>query len=105
MNHCLDAPRSLLVKFRKDLAMGDIVTLLAHIADFASPIEYEGKKMLLRELYKPQPDHEISHTPLIKILFKKAPIKTIIRVCSIEPASSEEIIQNLMKQALKPLTE
>jgi hypothetical protein len=56
--------------------MGDIVTLLAYIAEYASPTEYEGEKVLLRRLYRLQPDHGISRKLLIKIPFKKAlPLK------------------------------
>jgi hypothetical protein len=93
-------------KYKDKLATRDIVTLLAYIAEFASPIEYEGEMVLLGGLYKLQPDHGISRRPLIEIPFRKTlPFKTIIRVCSIEPTLNEEIVQNLMKQALKPLTE
>jgi hypothetical protein len=93
-------------KYKDKLAVRDIVTLLAYIAEFASPIEYEGEKVLLGGLYKLQPDHGIDRRPLIEIPFRKTlPFKTIIRICSIESTLDEEIIQNVVKQSLKPLTE
>jgi hypothetical protein len=86
--------------------MRDIVALLAYIAEFAHPVEYEGEKVLLGGLYKLQPDHGTARKPIIEIPFRKTlPFKTVIRVCSIEPASSEEVVQSLMKRSLKPLTE
>jgi tRNA(Ile)-lysidine synthase TilS/MesJ len=88
--------------------MRDIVALLAYIAEFAGPVEYEGEIVLLGGLYKLQPDHGISRRPLIEIPFRKTlPFKTIIRICSIEPTLNEdkEIVQNVIKQSLKPLTE
>jgi hypothetical protein len=93
-------------KYKDKLAMRDIVTLLAYIAEFARPVEYEGEKVLLGGLYKLQPDHGIARKLVIEIPFRKTlPFKTVIRVCSIEPASSEEVVQSLMKRSLKPLTE
>jgi len=84
-------------KYKEELSRGDVVELLAYIAEFATPIELRGRRVLLGGFYKLRGGR-------VKLAERDAlPLKIVVHAHEVDPRMSDEEIESSVENSLRAL--
>ncbi|NAZ27433.1 MAG: hypothetical protein GU348_04725 [Thermogladius sp.] len=90
-------------KYKFKLATGDVVRLLAYIAEFAMPVEEDQKKMLVGGFYKLMRggagSSGIKYYPIVKN--DVLPMKVAINVFELDPRMLDSEVNSIVEQSLQ----
>ena len=90
-------------KYKLKIAVRDVVTLLAYIAEYARPITMKNEKILLGAFYKLASDPRSYKEPYQIVKNHALPMKVAIYLYTLDPRMPKDKIENTIKQSLQPL--